>query len=72
MFLYFLSASAGPLPAFLASLPALQYVAFANNQLEGPLPEAWCNGGWWLVDVKENKGVLLPLCMRCCPIFFFS
>jgi hypothetical protein len=55
----------GNIPVFFRDLTRLRYVYLDNNQFTGPLPSEWCDGAWWLFDVRNNPGVCdeVPECM---------
>lgn len=47
----------GPLPPYLSKFLNLKYVFLDNNAFKGPIPNEWCNGAWWLFDVRNNPGL---------------
>lgn len=55
----------GAIPAFLADLSRLKYVYLDNNNFFGELPYEWCEGTWWVFDVRNNPKLCgeLPDCL---------
>ncbi|KAH0991474.1 hypothetical protein GBA52_002957 [Prunus armeniaca] len=55
----------GPIPAFVFSLPSIQYLILAHNQLSGALSNnATCNGKLQVVDISQNLLIgKLPSCI---------
>lgn len=55
----------GPLPIFFRDLNRLKYVFLDNNRLTGALPYEWCEGPWWVFDIRNNPGLCdeLPDCL---------
>lgn len=47
----------GPLPPFLSKFLNLKYVFLEDNAFKGPIPSDWCNGAWWIFDVRNNPGL---------------
>lgn len=47
----------GPLPPYLSKFLNLKYVFLDNNAFKGPIPSEWCDGAWWLFDVRNNPGL---------------
>lgn len=47
----------GPLPSYLSNFLNLKYVFLDNNAFKGPIPIEWCNGAWWMFDVRHNPGL---------------
>lgn len=56
----------GIIPVYFRDYPNLRYAWLDNNRFKGSLPEGWCQGSWWLIDVKNNAEVCgeVPLCLR--------
>jgi hypothetical protein len=46
----------GFLPPYLSTFYNLRYVYLDNNSFVGPVPSEWCDGGWWIFDVRSNPG----------------
>ena len=47
----------GPLPSYFSTFYNLKYVFLENNSFTGPIPSEWCDGSWWMFDVRHNPGL---------------
>ena len=61
------NALTGPLPGWVAGLPALRAAWLGDNNFSGPVPPAWCSGGGaFNISLQARSPVQIrSLHMRC-------